>query len=279
MSIAGGVPRAVARAESVDATALQVFVKSSNQWAARPFAEGEPEAFRDACSEAGLDGRVLAHSSYLINLASPDAALWNRSIEALQIEVDRCHGLGIPYLVHHPGAHVGSGEETGLKRIVSAMNRVFGRKGSRSPSVSILLEITAGTGSHLGHSFEQLAWILEHARASERLGVCFDTCHALAAGYEFRDERSYRKTFREFDRVVGLERLRAFHLNDSKTDLGSRRDRHEHIGKGFLGTEPFRLLLNDRRFRDLPMVLETPKGDDLAEDRVNLALLRSLVKA
>jgi deoxyribonuclease-4 len=274
MSIAGGIPRAVDRARSVEATALQVFVKSSNQWAARPFADGESAEFRAACRGAGLERHTLAHSSYLINLASPKEDLWARSCEAFRVELARCAELGIPHLVIHPGAHTGSGEEAGLERIASALDRVLTR--DCAGGVSVLLETTAGTGTNLGCTFEQLAWILDNARCTERLGVCFDTCHALAAGYEFRDAASYRRTFREFDGTVGLERLRAFHLNDSRTDLGSRRDRHAHIGEGCLGTEPFRLLLNDGRFRKLPMVLETPKGEDLAEDRRNLATLRSL---
>jgi deoxyribonuclease-4 len=283
MSIAGGMERSVERAVRVEATALQVFVKSSNQWAARPFAPGESEAFRAALADAGLQDHTLAHTAYLINLASPDDALWNRSLEALKVEIERCGALGIPFLVLHPGSHVGSGEEAGLKRVARALDGALlptrGRGSTRGDSgVTVLLETTAGQGSNLGSRFEHLAWILENARSTERLGVCLDTCHVLAAGYEIRTARGYRQTFREFDEVIGLERLRGLHLNDSKTDLGSRKDRHEHIGRGHLGTEPFRLLLNDRRFRDLPMVLETPKGEDLAEDRENLSLLRSLVQ-
>ncbi len=279
MSVAGGMPEAVRRAREVGATALQVFVKSSNQWAARRFLPGETEAFREASEAAGIARHTLAHASYLINLASPDESLWTRSVEALGEEMQRCCALGIPLLVVHPGAHVGSGEAAGLARIVQALDRLLAPASGtgRAAGVRILLEITAGQGSALGSRFEELAWVIERAKRPDRIGVCFDTCHALAAGYEFRDARSYRETMRRVERTVGIERVLAFHLNDSRTGLGSRRDRHAHIGRGEVGLEAFRLILNDRRFRRLPMVLETPKGDDLAEDRVNLAVLRSLI--
>jgi len=275
MSIAGGMPESVVRARAVEATALQVFVKSSNQWAARPFADGEAAAFRRAAEEAGLARHVIAHASYLVNLASPDDALWERSVAALGEELSRCGALGIVSLVVHPGAHMGAGEEAGLRRVTAALDRVLALGNGEGPSV--LLEITAGQGSCLGATFEQLAWVLERARRGERLGVCFDTCHALAAGYEFRDARSYRETMGRLDETVGLERVQALHLNDSKNGIGSRKDRHAHIGEGEVGLEAFRLLLNDPRFRGVPMVLETPKGDDLEEDRVNLRVLRGLV--
>ncbi len=284
MSIAGGMPLAVERATSVDATALQVFVKSSNQWDARPFLAGETDAFRSAARAAGLEAHTIAHASYLINLASPDAALWRRSVASLGEELTRCAALGIRSLVIHPGSHVGTGAEEGIERVALALDAAFGARpaeGIRPAEVpedlTVLLEITAGQGSTLGSTFEELRAILDRASSASRLGVCFDTCHALAAGYEFRDARSYRETFRELDRVVGIARVRAFHLNDSKGGIGSRLDRHEHIGRGQVGLEAFRLVLADPRFRDLPMVLETPKGEDLAEDRENLAILRAMV--
>jgi deoxyribonuclease-4 len=275
MSIAGGMPRAIERARAVAATALQVFVKSSNQWAARPFASGEVEEYRRASEEAGLARFTLAHASYLINLASPDDALWAKSAAALSGELQRCDELGIPWLVVHPGSHVGSGGAAGVGRVASALRRVLSRRGEGSSGV--LLEITAGQGHALGARFEELGEMIDQAGGSDRIGVCFDTCHALAAGHEFRDAASYRETMRALDSAVGLSRLKAFHLNDSKGDLGSRLDRHEHIGRGKVGLEAFRLILSDRRFDDLPMVLETPKEDDLAEDRENLGVLRSLV--
>jgi deoxyribonuclease-4 len=274
MSIAGGMPEAVVRARAVDATALQVFVKSSNQWAARPFAAGEVNAFRAASRDAGLGRHTLAHASYLINLASPDDALWEKSADALAVELARCDQLGIRWLVVHPGAHVGSGVAAGTARVARALDRVLAGKEHAGPGV--LLETTAGQGSTLGSRFEELGAILGQAKPTDRLGVCFDTCHALAAGYEFRSAPSYTDTMAALDRAVGLDRLHGFHLNDSKGDLSCRRDRHEHIGKGYVGLEAFRLILADPRFVDLPMVLETDKGDDLAEDRVNLAALRSV---
>ena len=272
MSISGGLARAIERAAAVEATALQVFVKSARQWAAPPLETEDVEAFRDGLRRQGLERYTLAHSAYLINLASPDDAVRERSIEALAVELGRCDRLGIPYLVLHPGSHVGSGEETGLRRVAQALDRLL----SRSGEVTVLLENTAGQGSNLGHRFEHLGTILDSAESSDRLGVCFDTCHALAAGYELAGAASYERTFAELDRTIGLERLRAFHLNDSKFGPGSRRDRHEHIGEGQVGLDGFRRLVNDGRFREIPMVLETPKGEDLAEDRRNLSVLRSL---
>ncbi len=278
MSIAGGMEKAVERACRVQATALQVFVKSSNQWAARPFAEGEAERFRSASRQAGLDRFTMAHTSHLINLASPKPELLQRSREALGVELDRCAELGIPYLVLHPGSHVGQGEEAGLAAVAASLDAVLGAgRRARSDDVMILLETTAGQGTNLGSRFEHLAAILHQAAGRDRLGVCIDTCHLLASGYEFRDRKSFRELMDEFDRSIGIGRLRGVHLNDSKTDLGSRKDRHDHIGKGFIGLEGFRPFLNDRRFDDVAMVLETPKGDDLAEDIHNLELLRGLV--
>ena len=282
MSIAGGLCLALDRAREVDATALQIFVKSSRQWSAKPLGAAEAAEFREALEESGLRRFTTAHASYLINLASPRRDVRERSIRALADEVDRCGRLGVPALVLHPGSHLGAGEERGIDRVVRALDRVLGRGGARrrdapSSAVSILIENTAGQGSNLGSRFEHLGRILAGSRHRDRLGVCFDTCHALAAGYDFRDRRGYRKTLAEFDRRVGLEWLRAFHFNDSKHDLGSRKDRHEHIGDGHVGPEAFRLILNDRRFRELPMILETPKGGDSGADLRNLATLRAML--
>lgn len=276
MSIAGGMARAVERARAVGATALQVFCKSANQWRARPLAAGEAEEFRRAAREADLHRHTLVHGTYLINLASPDETLWTRSIAAFREELERCAALAIPYLVVHPGSHVGSGEDAGLARVARALDLAFAAAGPDAGEVVVLLENTAGQGSNLGYRFEHLAEIVRRSRHSRRIGVCFDTCHALAAGYEFRDRDSYEALWTGFDRVVGLDRLRAFHLNDSKTDRGSRRDRHEHIGRGHVGASGFSLVVRDRRFRGLPMVLETPKDETLEDDRRNLAVLRDL---
>jgi len=217
----------------------------------------------------------VAHDSYLINMCSGNPVLWKRSVDAMAEEMERCDALGIPALVAHPGAHGGDGEEAGLERLVRALDLLAERL--PHARVRILLETTAGQGTALGHRFEHLRHVLERVRRPERVGVCLDTCHVFAAGYDLRTAAAYAQTLAEFDRVVGLARLGAVHLNDSKKDLGSRVDRHEHIGKGCLGLEAFRCLLNDPRLRGLPMVLETPKGDDLREDVENLERLRALL--
>jgi deoxyribonuclease-4 len=284
MSIAGGLHRAIDRAEEIDATALQIFVRSARQWTVKPLEASEISRFRERLDESGMGEFIMAHASYLINIATPDAALWKRSVASLKDELERCARLGVPYLVLHPGSHVGTGEEAGLARVVKALDRLMlsrGRDGIARAAdegrLKLLIETTSGTGSNLGHRFEHIAHIMESARCAPFLGVCFDTCHVLSAGYELRQATGYRGTFREFDRIIGLDRLFAFHLNDSKNPIGSRKDRHQHIGSGEVGLEAFRLLLNDRRFRDHPMVLETPKGEDMAEDRENLAVLRALI--
>jgi deoxyribonuclease-4 len=277
MSIQGGFVRAVERAISVDARALQIFVKSARQWAAPPLVAADVDAFRDAARRAGLAPYVVAHASYLINLASPEQTLRSRSMRALGEEIDRCARLGVPHLVLHPGSHMGDGVERGVQRIARGLDRVLGARGrSSGDRVTVLLENTAGQGTNLGRRFEEIGAIIEQSAYADRLGLCFDTCHALAAGYAFDDAGGYRATFAQLDAAVGIGRLRVFHLNDSKFERGSRRDRHEHIGRGHVGLDGFRRILTDRRFRDLPMLLETPKGADLADDRMNLATLRSL---
>lgn len=274
-SIAGGLHRAFDRAQSVGCETVQVFVKSNRSWAARPLSGADVAQFRAKSAESDICP-VIGHTSYLLNLASPVEELWQRSIDALIVELNRCEELGIPALVLHPGSHVGTGEEAGLARVARALGRVHAAT-ARS-STMLLLETTAGQGTGLGHCFEHLAWLLEHAPQGERLGVCLDTCHIFAAGYELRTPEGYAATMTAFDRVIGLERLEAIHLNDSQHDLGSRRDRHEHIGKGFIGLEGFRHLLNDPLLHGLPGLLETDKSPDLHEDAENLALLRSLVR-
>lgn len=274
MSIAGGMTQAVVRALAVESSALQVFVKNSNRWEGRLIPDDEALAFRQAAEAAGLARHTIAHASYLPNLASPDDTLWKRSVEAVADELRRCAALGIDALVLHPGAHMGAGVEAGLARIVRALDLVL----REAAGPRVLLEVTAGQGSSLGATFEELAFVLDRVARPERVGMCFDTCHALSAGYEFRDERSYAALIDALDHTVGLARVRAFHLNDSKTGLGSRRDRHEAIGVGHVGLAAFGFVLNDRRLRGLPMVIETYKGEDLAEDRVNLAALRALIE-
>jgi deoxyribonuclease-4 len=219
----------------------------------------------------------IAHDSYLINLASPDKELWKKSLESMVVEMLRAEQLGIPYVVAHPGAFTTSSEKVGLRRIVRALDELH--KQTRGIAAKCLLETTAGQGSNLGWRFEHLATLLSGVKDPDRLGICVDTCHIFAAGYPFADEKGYRATMRELNKVVGLDQVKAFHLNDSKAAAGSRVDRHAHIGRGQIGIEPFRLLLNDRRFRSVPMYLETPKGEEKGVDldKINLRILRRLV--
>jgi deoxyribonuclease-4 len=277
MSIAGGCHQALLTAQSYRCDTVQLFTKNSNQWNGKELTPDDIRTFRQTLRRTRLR-LPMAHDSYLINLASPDEVLYRRSIEAFALEMQRAECLGFRYLVTHPGAHTGSGEDAGLTRVATALDEIHRRcAGFR---VQVLLETTAGQGSSLGHRFEHLAGILSRLAEPERVGICFDTCHVFAAGYALAPESEYRATLRAFDQVIGLRRLSAFHLNDSLKPLGSRVDRHAHIGRGCLGLEPFRLLVNDRRFRNRPMVLETPK-EEAAEgdmDRVNLDVLRGLVQ-
>ena len=273
-SIAGGVEKALQRGQDVGCDVVQIFVKTPNRWASKALEKKDVTAFDEAVAETGI-WPVFAHSLYLINLATPDDALWEKSLAALKDDLERCEMLGLPGLVIHPGSHRGSGEQAGLARIAAGLDEVHARLPGYE--VQVWLEITAGQGDHLGYSFPQLRAMIDGVRAPERLGVCFDTAHAFAAGYELRTREGYEGTWEAFDAELGMDRLKAIHLNDSKKDLGSRVDRHEHIGQGLLGLEPFRFLVNDSRFRGIPMTLETDKGPDLAEDRENLQMLRGLI--
>ena len=274
MSIAGGVDKSLLEGKKVECEAIQIFTRSSRQWAAHPYSKDEIDLFKRNRQETGI-GTVVAHDSYLLNLGSPDAALRKKSIAAFIDELERCETLAVSALIAHPGAHMGAGELTGIKTIARSLDAVHAA--CRGFKTKVALEITAGQGSCLGYRFEQIRDIIDATKQGERLGVCFDTEHAFAAGYDFRTKDGYKVVFEEFDELIGIERLAAFHLNDSKKELGSRVDRHDHIGQGRLGAEAFRLILNDRRFWGLPMCLETPKGKDLKEDRENLTLLRSLI--
>ncbi|MBL7065150.1 MAG: deoxyribonuclease IV [Anaerolineae bacterium] len=273
-SISGGLHRAFDRAQSAGCEAVQIFVKSNRSWAVKPLTEGSIALFKAKAEETGIHP-VVGHTSYLLNLGTADEALWTKSRDMLIIELERCEALGVPWLVLHPGSHVGAGEEAGLARVAQALGEVHAARPGFG--IRILLETTAGQGTNLGYRFEHLAWLLENTVQGERLGVCLDTCHVFAAGYELRTPEGYTATMEAFDQVIGLERLKAVHLNDSKGDLGSRKDRHAHIGKGYVGLEGFRHVLNDPRLAGLPGLLETPKSDDLHEDRENLAVLRSLM--
>ena len=274
MSVAGGLHHAFAHLRKVKGEALQIFTRNQRQWRAAALADEEVRLFIRAWEAAGQPP-VASHDSYLINLASPKSEVADKSIHALADELRRCAALRIPYLVMHPGAHLGTGVEEGIdllsRNLAKAINAVPEAEG-----VMVLLETTAGQGSSLGARFEELAAIIAAAKDSHRLGVCYDTCHAFAAGYDIRTPATYWQTFADFDRIIGLDRLRFFHLNDSIKDLSSHTDRHTHIGQGAIGLAGFRLLMNDPRFVRHPMVLETPKGEDLAEDIENLRLLRGL---
>jgi deoxyribonuclease-4 len=273
-SIAGGVHRALERGSAAGCEAVQLFTHSARQWAARPLGEEEVRAFAAARAATGIDA-VLAHDSYLFNLAAPDQALRRRSVRELIAELERCERLGIPYLVTHPGAHRGAGEDEGLRVMAAALGEVLGACSGFAATVA--LENTAGQGTQLGHRFEHLGRLCAETRGGERLRVCLDTQHAFAAGYDLRSAAGYAAALESLDRAVGIERVVAFHLNDAKQPLGTRVDRHEHIGRGFLGRAAFRRLVRDRRFHGLPMCLETPKrGDDLDDDRRNLRVLRAL---
>lgn len=275
MSIAGGLHRAVQRAAGCGCLCLQVFSKNSNQWQAPEITPDQATRFREALVLAQI-GFPVIHDSYLINLASPEETLWKRSVDAMVVECQRAELLGIPYVITHPGAYTSSSEAQGLRRIARALDEVH--RQTRRLRVKCLLETTAGQGTSLGWRFEHLGALLDGVQDPERLGVCFDTCHVFAAGYRLETEKAYRATMRQFDRLVGLEQIRAFHLNDSVRPCGSRVDRHAHIGRGCLGRQAFGYLLADPRFQDVPMYLETPKGeeDGVDLDRVNLAVLREL---
>jgi deoxyribonuclease-4 len=273
LSIAGGLHKAVEAAVALDCTTVQIFTKNSNQWTARPLTDDEVSVFRKAVRTAKLK-YPTAHDSYLINLAAPADDLYRKSIEAFRLEVERAEALGLSYLVTHPGAHTGSGEDAGLTRVAAALDEVH----TSCPGfkVKVLLETTAGQGSSLGHRFEHLARLLDAVKHPTRLGVCFDTCHVFAAGYPLGTDGEYAATLDEFDRVIGLKQIKAFHLNDSAKGLGSRVDRHAGIGLGQIGGPAFRRLVTDPRFKDRPMILETPKEDaeGRAMDPINLGKLR-----
>ena len=278
MSIGGGLENALVSASKYRCGCVQMFLFNQRQWDRVELTDGQVEVFRRVRRQTKIR-QVAAHSSYLINLAAADNDILRKSKAALADEYARCGRLGIEYLVLHPGSHVGQGESKGLAKVVAGVNRVLAK--SNDSGCQILFETTAGQGSCLGHSFEQLAYLLEQVEASERMGVCLDTCHIFAAGYDVRSEGAYRETIGRFDDVVGLGRLKVVHVNDSKRELGSRVDRHEHIGKGLLGRDAFRYFVKDRRLRGAAFILETPKGKSTGGrdmDMLNLAALRRLAR-
>jgi deoxyribonuclease-4 len=268
----GGVPMAPGNGSRIEATAIQIFTRSQRQWKAKPMTRGESGAFRAALGGSGVKA-VLSHASYLINLASVVPQFLRLSRRTLAEELRRCHALGIPHAVVHPGAHMGAGEQEGMAAIARSLDDVLRR--TEHASSGVLLEVTAGQGSCLGHRFEQVAQILARVKEPRRVGVCLDTCHLYAAGYEIHTERGYEETLERFDRLLGLEKLKAIHLNDSQKPLGSRVDRHAHIGEGFLGLTTFARFLNDARLVKVPMVVETPGPIEVWKKEI--ALLRGLI--
>ncbi len=271
-SVAGGLHLSFDRIQEAGGTALQIFTRNQRQWNPSPVTKEEQSLFAAAWQKC-TDMPVASHASYLVNLASGKPDLIEKSITAFADELKRCELLDIPLVVMHPGSHGGDGVETGIARFTENLDLALERADNQ---VTVLLETTADQGTGLGSRFEELASIIAGSKYENKLGVCVDTCHIFAAGYDIRNAESYQATMAEFDNVVGIERIKFFHLNDSKKGLESRVDRHEHIGQGAIGLEGFRSLLNDPRFAHHPMTLETPKGKDLQEDRDNLAVLRSL---
>lgn len=276
VSTAGGVAMAPLRGKEVGVNTIQLFAKNNNQWLARkPLSQGEIETFHQNKKECGI-AIAFSHAGYLINLASPDQKNHALSMRSLEQELERADQLDLDFVVLHPGAHVGSGTETAIQKIAESINSVF----EHFPNLKtvLLLENTAGQGSSVGSQFEELATILSKIERQQNIGVCFDTCHGFAAGYAMNTEEGYQRMWKEFDQTIGLKRLKAMHLNDSKRELGSRVDRHEHIGKGKIGDDGFRFLMCDKRFEKIPMALETPKHDNPKKyDPVNIKRLMSFV--
>jgi deoxyribonuclease-4 len=273
MSIAGGLALALERGIAVGCSVVQIFLKNQRQWTARPYADAEVREFRAAWKASGIRV-VFAHANYLINLATPVPAEWHRAVDVFADELDRAEALGLPFVVIHPGSHRGAGVEDGIRRVARAIDVLHER--SRGYRVRIALENTAGGGASIGRTFEELAAVIGAVAEPERVGVCLDTCHLFAAGYDIRSAAGYRTVMARGMGMLGRRRVVAFHLNDAKQPLGSGLDRHEKIGRGRLGVEPFRHLVNDRRFARVPMALETPKDPEPRADRAALALLRSL---
>ncbi|MBM4456426.1 MAG: deoxyribonuclease IV [Chloroflexi bacterium] len=275
MSVAGGLSAAFERAQSIGINTMQVFTKNQNRWQQKPATPADIAAWFAAQEATGIRP-VVSHAAYLLNLATPDDVLWQKSVNALADELTRAEQLAILGVVFHPGAHMNSGEEAGIARIIAGLDQTHAA--TSGYNALTVLETTAGQGTALGYRFEQLEAVLAGVREPERIGFCFDTCHVFAAGYDIRTPETYAAAIAEFDRLLGLDRLKCFHLNDSKKGLGSRVDRHDHIGAGLLGLAPFGFILKDPRFAVMPLILETPKSEDLHEDVENLAILRGLVE-
>jgi len=275
MSISGGVSNSLLFGEELGCTTIQIFTKNNNQWKAKELTPDDVKRFFENQEKTKISP-VVGHNGYLINLASPKEDVYHQSLESMLVELQRAELLALPYLVMHPGSHLGSGEKEGIKKIVCSIDGLHQK--TKGYKVKICLETTAGQGSAIGFRFEQLAEIIDRVKDNQRLGVCYDTCHTFAAGYDIRAKKAYEETFKEFDKVVGLSRVEVIHVNDSMKGLGSRVDRHQHIGEGMIGLEGFRLWMNDPRWEKIPKILETPKKEGTVKDIKNLNVLRSLVK-
>ena len=283
MSAAGGLYKAFARGEEAGCESMLVFTKSNRQWKAKPITEQDVQKYKEAAAEYDHIYPVAVHASYLINIASPDEVLWEKSYQALKEEVERAAAFELPLLTFHPGSFMKGDEQSGMDKIARGLKRLLSETAESAPNLTVCLETMAGQGTHIGRTFEQLAYILAEVGEQQRLAVCFDTCHVFAAGYDIRTPETYAETMASFDRAIGLDRIRCFHLNDSKHELGSHKDRHEHIGQGFIGADGFANFVNDPRWANHPAHLETPKtekddeGNEVEMDPVNLAALRDLI--
>jgi len=276
MSISGGLHNAIDRGLKAGCGVIQIFTQNANQWRGKAVTDPDAQLFREKWREAGLH-EIVSHDIYLVNLAAPEGDVREKSMGAFQSEMQRCARLGIEKIIMHPGAHLGDGEEKGLERIAGAFDRIF--EYTADYTGKVLLETTAGQGTNLGYRFEHLRDIIDRSAYPDRFAICFDTCHTFAAGYDTTTPEGYHQAFEDFDRIIGLDKLQAFHLNDSRKGLNCRVDRHEHIGRGAMGLAPFRFLMNDTRFVDIPKILETPKGEDDEMDAINLKILRDLIEA
>ncbi len=274
-STQGGVSAAITLAEKLGFRAIQIFTKNNNQWKAKPLTNSEADEFKRRVAESQIKV-IVSHDSYLINLCSSKPDLLEKSREAFVDELERCEMLGIPYLNFHPGAHGGMGEEEGIKLIAESLN--IAHQKTKNYKVQSMLEATAGQGTAIGYTFEHLKKIIDLVDEKERMSVCIDTAHIFAAGYDIKDKKNYNKVIKDFDAIIGLDLLKCFHMNDSKKPLGSRVDRHDHIGKGFIRLEGFTNIMNDKRLLHIPKILETPKGKEQLEDLENIKTLKSLWK-
>lgn len=272
--LTGGISSSITNAEKLGFTAIQIFTKNNNRWNAKSFTEDEINEFRDKFLKSSVK-YVVSHDSYLINLCSPKEDIYQKSLIAFEDELARCEVLGIPHLNFHPGSHLGKGENYGLQKIAESLNLIHQK--TKGFKVKSMMETTAGQGTNLGYTFEQLKKIIDLIEEKTRIAICIDTAHIFAAGYNIKDEKEYLKVINDFNDIIGLEMLHCFHFNDSKKELGSRVDRHEHIGKGFIGLEGFHNILNDERLKHIPKILETPKGKSQSEDLENLQVLRNLI--